>query len=858
MANDIYTYDTLDIDLKSSSRVSVKCKQLDDIVLNFDIYNDGAIENIENYNVELRVVKPDNKFVIQSKDIMKKGNNIKIECIQDITREKGRAKGELRFVNKNNKQKTSFDVIIDIKPGVLDGSEGESQNVITIIEELDTAIDEARKIIEDLGDDIEKIVSTGNNDYNVTTGMWVSNTDASIEALYKYNINHGMGSENLQVEVKDATTKMSVLATYKIIDKMNLMMYSNVKVALNVVISASYYNGSQEVSVRDEVIDARIGQKSLGDKIRLIDASMEEKVFYTDTVTTMKLGNYKVGDVVITLGFRTINDGGNGEYIIKNDIIADGYIVHTLNNQLKAELIIKNKELDLLQIGLYGDGKTDNLYGINIAITLCSNKKLTLSIKNGDFYTTKKVVFKSNMDIVCSNSKILVNVEEQYAGSIYSLTELKISGMKLTRIGDVTMDTYCMVLALAGDTDETVILNDCVITNEVKPINNITSITGIQITDNAKPTLVRCNSIVKNKDVGKSRYCSGMRIGGLTGSACSPTLIDCVGKGGTGLGSIGIVVDNMIGNHLVKMSGCVGYGGIGEQTHGITLDDISNAELCNCKGYGGTGQGACGLVAFAGVNLIDNNGIYTGGNSSGGSHCCGVRVNNSEPIFNGTTAYNGICGSAGHSFYITDLGNPTFNNCKGEVQVDTFRGYNRNNENVQIVLSNTSLNRIRTIDIQLYIKHETATLNIGTTPGGNEIAENISMNPETEWINVTLKTGAKKILSKSAKIYVSSSILLPEYSYVIVGSYYRGGNAQFSVMCNSERGFTSNNSNFKSVPFSNSATIRIENAMEYIKMNNTSLKALPSESGEGLDIWFYTPIIDNNLKYCVYGRTKQI
>lgn len=86
------------------------------------------------------------------------------------------------------------------------------------------------------------------------------------------------------------------------------------------------------------------------------------KVHYFNTIADMKASNIlRVGDMVITKGYYTTNDGGNGEYEIVNDasLVDDGGSVHDIYGGLKAKLIIRNNCINIKQFGAYGDEKID-------------------------------------------------------------------------------------------------------------------------------------------------------------------------------------------------------------------------------------------------------------------------------------------------------------------------------------------------------------------------------------------------------------------------------------------------------------------------------------------------------------------
>ena len=98
--------------------------------------------------------------------------------------------------------------------------------------------------------------------------------------------------------------------------------------------------------------------------------SLLQQSIYFNTVDDMKNSTLHEGDVVQTLGFREVNDGGGALYkiVYAPTDLDDGMLIHYLrtSDTLRAHLII-NGDLNVLQCGVFGDGVSDDYTLINKA-----------------------------------------------------------------------------------------------------------------------------------------------------------------------------------------------------------------------------------------------------------------------------------------------------------------------------------------------------------------------------------------------------------------------------------------------------------------------------------------------------------
>lgn len=151
-------------------------------------------------------------------------------------------------------------------------------------------------------------------------------------------------------------------------------------------------------------------------------------------VNTMKHADLKAGNIVATMGYHSISDGGGGEYIIiPTDvylIVDNGSLFH-LDNGLYAKLLRK-ETVNIKQFGAYGDGIHDDTEAIQNAIN--ASNIVFVPETNSYYKVTNNITFKSGLTIYgCGEkSKLLMpNTLQKKLFDISNVKDIIIDNIKL-------------------------------------------------------------------------------------------------------------------------------------------------------------------------------------------------------------------------------------------------------------------------------------------------------------------------------------------------------------------------------------------------------------------------------------------
>ena len=195
----------------------------------------------------------------------------------------------------------------------------------------------------------------------------------------------------LKREVKELlqTTQAKLLCQDKKIAETMVYIKNNLSNAIRDLLDSMLTSGELEEIITDTVLDNI-------DELESDVEHLKNSVRYYDTVSDLRTGDVKVGEVIKTLGYYSINDGGGAYYQIRQrqetDIEDSAFIIFV--GELTAELLPDNNVVNIRQLGARSQDTNNNKYDIASYITkyMVWNKKvpnrLRLYIPSGIWYSS--------------------------------------------------------------------------------------------------------------------------------------------------------------------------------------------------------------------------------------------------------------------------------------------------------------------------------------------------------------------------------------------------------------------------------------------------------------------------------------
>jgi hypothetical protein len=346
-------------------------------------------------------------------------------------------------------------------------------------------------------------------------------------------------------------------------------------------------------------------------------------------------------------------------------------------------------------------------YALDTAAGVGTHQKVTLI---GDFPCSTIITPKSNVDVELQGSITITMTSATISINFNNIINSIWSGGTITRAGTINPVGMANTMQFVGACDQTLVIRDmevistivCATTEQNGAIRIMTL--GVGVTD-PSPTFINVTARASS---------------GATGPVAAGWLV-----GGFG--------------NTPYFNNCVGYGGGGNMNEGWFFQDGTKAIGDNIKGYGGT----VSVVESDGITIWDmaeptlNSPIGYGGN--GGTIAAGIRMTGgaSKPVLNSPIGIGGwlpYAGGKNAGIMIENSASPIINNGFGgpQTKAQWFSYDDANNGRFRPFATY----RYQLVSLYIYIWASdmgTTTLDIGTTVGGHEIAQNINCNGE-QWV----------------------------------------------------------------------------------------------------------------------------
>lgn len=288
----------IDLDLKENLLVTVNCKQLDNLNLILNIWDNGIQADLNNYRCRLKALKQDQVPLIQNTDITINNNEVNIASDEQLTTTSGIVKTELQFMDKTTgEKKSTFNLNIKVIPSILEVDRTISVATITLLQELDNKLDE----IEDIGDvlDEAKTVKTGLESDITNVKNIKENLDSSINtanatktALDTSNTNSNNAKIALDASNASANNiKASLETTITNAENKRLDIVTECALADQKISAMQEFGDitviTQDVSnLKTEIQNARNGEVNLDERLDKVDASLSDVAHKTGTLQT--------------------------------------------------------------------------------------------------------------------------------------------------------------------------------------------------------------------------------------------------------------------------------------------------------------------------------------------------------------------------------------------------------------------------------------------------------------------------------------------------------------------------------------------------------------------------------------------
>lgn len=151
----IFEIDNRDIDLKNYQKVNIPVALNDTVILKFNIFNENAPVNLEEFNIEFRAYLPKSTVPYsQTDNITKSGNTLTIICDKELCQEIGQIQATLRIWNTQMLQKSNYLIVLKVMSTIPSDEVISSVATISGLNSLDWSINRYVELKADLNSEI--------------------------------------------------------------------------------------------------------------------------------------------------------------------------------------------------------------------------------------------------------------------------------------------------------------------------------------------------------------------------------------------------------------------------------------------------------------------------------------------------------------------------------------------------------------------------------------------------------------------------------------------------------------------------------------------------------------------------------
>ena len=198
---------TLNLDCKIDKRDYLTIMQGYTYKVEVNMFDNDSPLDLTNAVINIDFMKADKKFIIQTKDITISGNKVSFNTDSDFSNISGKAKIQI-IVKKDGFIYGSWVVDVVIKPSAINDNDGQSENKLTITQDLKDTIAKAESDIKTIPIEAEKKINELTSQANTSIDTLKANTQKTLTDLTNQaNTSINSVSSNADAKINALITK---------------------------------------------------------------------------------------------------------------------------------------------------------------------------------------------------------------------------------------------------------------------------------------------------------------------------------------------------------------------------------------------------------------------------------------------------------------------------------------------------------------------------------------------------------------------------------------------------------------------------------------------------------------------------